>query len=356
MDPNLSSLLLIWLLTSCDAATTEQDDSVTTPIGHVTTQEAPTSGPRLLPPDHTSRAQRPAQTPAPAAPTGAAPTYPPSPELSNTTRAENATTRQQADVSMQPSPPATAWATAMETSSSASTPSTHPPGTAAVTSTQPRKTTDVRPTAPAQTPATTKRTPGDILRPEGEGGRPKKEATKEGNHGTVVAGVIGGALVLMMVSFLFIYIKKRKLNEQQMTTTNWAGPSPFIERGDDSSQVRLRSSNRISLSSFLPQSLSRRLSLLPEADEEMEDIDPGTTFGDRREGASSAQQGAGRDVEGSTGAAAAAAPEAKTTNGVAAKEGNGVRAASPTSTPGDLMPVSLSDDHPANGVGETAQG
>eukprot|EP00066_Takifugu_rubripes_P025951 XP_011615217.1 PREDICTED: hepatitis A virus cellular receptor 1-like [Takifugu rubripes] len=374
MNLHLSSLVLIWLLTSCGAVTTEQNDSLTTPKGHVATQEAPTSGPRLLP-DPTTDVQRSAQTPTPAVQTGAAATFPLLPELSDSTRAENATTGQQADVPMQPSTPATAAATPMETSSSTSIPTTLPPstsipttlppstsipttlppGTTASMSTQPTLITDVQPTAPSQTtPATTKRTLEDIIRPEKDGGRPKKEATKEANHSTVVAWVIGATLVLMMVSFLVIYIRKRKLNEQQITIKNWAGPSPFIEDGEDNGQIRQRSSNRISLSSFLPQSLSRKLSLLPETDEEMEDINPGTTFGDRREGAPSDQQGAGRDVEGRTGAAANA-PEAKTTNGVAEKE-TCVRAASPTTTVGDLMAVSLTDDFPANGVGETAQG
>lgn len=358
MDLNLWSLVLIWLLRSSGAVTTQQDHGLATPDGHATTQEAPTSGPRLLPPDDTTQVQPSAQTPAPAARTGAAPTAPLSPELSNTTRAENATTGQQADVSMQPSDPATAAATPMETSSSTPPPTAPPPGTTAFASTQPTEITDARPTAPSQTTAaTTKRTPEDILGPGGGGGRPKTEATKKANHGTVVAGVVGGTLVLMMVSFLVIYVKKRKLNEQQVTTKNWAGPSPFIEDGEDSGQVRLRSSNRISLSSFLPQSLSRRLSLLPEADEEMEDINPGTTFGDKREAAAASdQQGAARQVEEGTGAAADA-PEAKPTDGVAEKEENGVRAASPTTTtPGALVAVSLADEAQANGVGETAQG
>ncbi|XP_056905562.1 mucin-2 isoform X2 [Takifugu flavidus] len=375
MNLHLSSLVLIWLLTPCGAVTTEQNVSLTTPKGRVATQEAHTSGPRLLLPDPTTDEQRSAQTLTPAVQTGAAATFPPLPELSDSTRAENATTGQQADVPMQPGTPATAATTPMETSSSTSIPTTLPPstsipttlppstsipttlppGTTASMSTQPTIIRDVQPTAPSQTtPATTKRTLKDI-RPEEDGGRPKKEATKEANHSTVVAWVIGATLFLMMVSFLVIYIRKRKLNEQQITIKNWAGPSPFIEDGEDNGQIRWRPSNRISLSSFLPQSLSRRLSLLPETDEEMEDINPGTTFGDRREGAPSDQQGAGRDVEGSAGAAADA-PEAKTTNGVAEKE-NCVRAASPTTTaPGDLMAVSLTDDFPANGVGETAQG
>ncbi|XP_029985821.1 cell wall integrity and stress response component 3-like [Sphaeramia orbicularis] len=106
----------------------------------------------------------------------------------------------------------------------------------------------------------------------------KKQDTK---NGKIVAGLIGGALVLMMIGFLVIYIKKRKLQKQQISTTNWAGPTPFLESGADNSQVTLRSSNRISISSFLPQRLSKRLSLLPEVGEEMEDITAGSTFGEK---------------------------------------------------------------------------
>lgn len=99
------------------------------------------------------------------------------------------------------------------------------------------------------------------------------------NHGKVVAALIGGALVLMMVGFLVIFLKKRKLQRQQITTNEWAGPSPFLEGTTDDSQVTLRSTNRISFSSFLPQRLSKRLSLLPEAEEELMDMTPGSTFG-----------------------------------------------------------------------------
>lgn len=85
----------------------------------------------------------------------------------------------------------------------------------------------------------------------------------------------------MVIGFLVIYIKKRKLQKQQISTTNWAGPTPFLESGADNGQVTLRSSNRISISSFLPQRLSKRLSLLPEVGEEMEDITVGSTFGEQ---------------------------------------------------------------------------
>uniref|UniRef100_A0A3Q0S209 Uncharacterized protein n=1 Tax=Amphilophus citrinellus TaxID=61819 RepID=A0A3Q0S209_AMPCI len=118
----------------------------------------------------------------------------------------------------------------------------------------------------------------------------KKENSKNGTtHGKIVSGVIGGSLLLMMVGFLVIFIKKRKLQKQQVTTTDWAGPSPFLEGGADNGQVTLRSSNRISLASFLPLRLSKRLSLLPETDEELKDMTPATTFGDKNQGATFGQ-------------------------------------------------------------------
>ncbi|XP_038549686.1 uncharacterized serine-rich protein C215.13 [Micropterus salmoides] len=123
--------------------------------------------------------------------------------------------------------------------------------------------------------------------------KPKQETT----HSKAVAGLIGGALVLMMVGFLVIYIKKQKLQRQQITTTDWAGPSPFLEGGADNGQVTLRSSNRISLSSFLPLRLSKRLSLLPETDEELEDMTPGTTFGNKHQGSSFGQVVDENDVQ-----------------------------------------------------------
>ncbi|XP_047450131.1 protein EVI2B [Mugil cephalus] len=100
------------------------------------------------------------------------------------------------------------------------------------------------------------------------------------NHGKAVAGLIGGALLLMMVGFLVIYIKKRKLQRQTITTTDWAGPSPFLEGGADNGRGAQRSSNRISLTTILPQGLIKRLSLLPETDE-LEDVATGTTFRDK---------------------------------------------------------------------------
>lgn len=132
------------------------------------------------------------------------------------------------------------------------------------------------------------------------------------NDGKVVAGLIGGALVLMMGGFLFIYIKKRKLQKQQITTSDWAGPSPFLEGGADNGQVTLRSSNRISFSSFLPQRLSKRLSLLPETVEELEEIRPGTTFGSKLQGRSFGQTVDENDVKESNGTAALG-PEMKST-------------------------------------------
>ncbi|XP_035535351.1 protein EVI2B [Morone saxatilis] len=143
---------------------------------------------------------------------------------------------------------------------------------------------------------------------------PEKNAKdKKGtNHSKVVAGVIGGSLVFMMVGFLVIYVKKRKLQRQQIMTSEWAGPSPFLDGGADNGQVTLRSSNRISLSSFLPQRLSKRLSLLPEADEELEDLTAGTTFGNKRQESTAGREVDGNDAQESNGAAVVV-PEVKST-------------------------------------------
>lgn len=140
----------------------------------------------------------------------------------------------------------------------------------------------MQPTGLYKTSVATKKTPFIHINKAKERQDPlQKKATpnKGTDHSKAVAGLIGGALVLMMVGFLLIYIKQWNLRRQQITTSDWAGPSPFLEGGADNGQVTLRSSNRISLSSFLPQSLTKRLSMLPDTDEELEDMTQGTTFG-----------------------------------------------------------------------------
>ncbi|XP_018556162.1 protein EVI2B [Lates calcarifer] len=128
------------------------------------------------------------------------------------------------------------------------------------------------------TPATTKTQFNHITRAKKGQDPPGKKGT---NHSKAVAGIIGGALVLMMVVLVVIFIKKRKLQKQQITTTDWAGPSPFLDSGADDDHTTLRSHNQISLSSFLPQRLSKRLSLQPETEELVNMT--GTTFGDKRQ-------------------------------------------------------------------------
>ncbi|XP_032362740.1 protein EVI2B isoform X2 [Etheostoma spectabile] len=129
------------------------------------------------------------------------------------------------------------------------------------------------------------------------------KSSKEKHHSKAVAGLIGGALIVMMVGFLIIYIKKQMLQRQQITTRDWAGPSPFLEGGADNGQVTLRTSNQISLSSFLPHRLSKRLSLLPETNEELEDMTKGTTFGNKHQGTTFGQELDGNDVQKSDGTA-----------------------------------------------------
>ncbi|CAM9099607.1 unnamed protein product, partial [Lampetra planeri] len=111
--------------------------------------------------------------------------------------------------------------------------------------------------------------------------------------GKVVAGLIGGALVLMMLGLLVVYGQKRKYQKQQITTSDWAGPSPFLEGGAGDGEVTLKSSNHISLSSFLPQRLSKRWNLLSGTNEEFGDTTPGTTFGLKRGSGSEEQRSSG---------------------------------------------------------------
>lgn len=185
---------------------------------------------------------------------------------------------------------------------------------------------------PPPTPSITTTTK-NATKPQKNSAAPGRKAAPGAQLG-VVGWVIGGALVLMVLSFLLIYIRKRRLAEQQLASKNWAGPSPFIEDGRDGGRDGARSSQRISLSSFLPQRMSRRLSLLPEADEELEDMS--TTFGDRHQEAPTAQQGA--DGRG----------------GAAETKDMSVQAVSPQ-TDAPASP-DLTDHPPPNGVGETAQG
>ncbi|XP_026227378.1 protein EVI2B [Anabas testudineus] len=151
----------------------------------------------------------------------------------------------------------------------------------------------------------------------------KARSSDETNHGKIVAGLIGAALIVMMLGFLVIFIKKQRLQKQQITTTDWAGPSPFLEGAAENGLQTRRSSNRISLSSFLPHRLSKRLSLLPETDEEMQDMTGGTTFGDQHPGITFGQEVDSNSVQESNGTAVGF-PEIKTTEDAAESAENSV--------------------------------
>lgn len=317
-----ASLLFMWLLVSGSAMTTGQTHDLPT------AQEASTLGPGPPRSDGATDAALRASPPTftPNVQTEAPPTFSTQP---NRSQLIGHSPTGPAEVSGRPSTPATAEIST-ETSPTpskdasgashltkvTSIPTSPPTATAALASptTPPTRSTSkasVLPMGPSVTTTTKKTT-------KPQNAAPGKKATPGAKHGAVVGWVIGGTLVLMMLSFLLIYIRKRKLDEQQITTKNWAGPSPFIENGRDSGQDGPRPSQRVSLSSLLPQRMSRRLSLLPEADEELEDMSPGTTFGDRHREASEAEDAS-------------------------------VQTDAPASP-------SLRDHPPANGVGEPAQG
>ncbi|XP_068440457.1 mucin-13-like [Clinocottus analis] len=149
------------------------------------------------------------------------------------------------------------------------------------------------------------------------GTKGKEKAGKGSAHSRVVAGLIGGALLVMLAGFLLIYVRKRTLRKQQMATDDWAGPSPFLEGGanDENGRVAVRSFNRISLSSLLTHRLSRRMSAAPRADEEVDAMTPASTFGGERRGSRFPREGGGA-------AAAGLGPDATQSNGDA-PENNG---------------------------------
>lgn len=372
MNIDSSSLLFIWLLplTSCGAMTTGQKPSLPTASDQLTTQEA--SALASAPPQAAATTNvhpaPPPQTFTPSVQTEAPSTFTARPQRNHSQPAENPTTGA-AGVSTRPSTPATAHASTETsptpstdaTTAAASTSASRSTDTAAVTTSPPTETTALGLTTTPPTQSTQNKpgvlpspttTTKDATKPQKKKAAPGKQASYESKHGVVVGWVVGGALVLMMLSFLLIYIKKRKLSEQQITTKNWAGPSPFIENGRDDGQDGPRSSNRISLSSFLPHRMSRRLSLLPEAEEELEDITPGSTFGDRQQEASSAQQGAGQEDPGREGGGGggAASPDVKEEPVPAASP-----QADPPASPG-LEAVGLTDPLPPNGVGGQRSG
>nr|XP_015223025.1 PREDICTED: protein EVI2B [Lepisosteus oculatus] len=129
------------------------------------------------------------------------------------------------------------------------------------------------------------------------------DSQKEKGAGTLVAVLIGGALILMLAAIAIILLQKWRRQQRRAEDPNWAGPSPFLDgqivpqlpSGDEEERPSNRSSKRVSLRSFLPQRLSKRLSLLQETDENlpMEDVMQGSTFGRSPEPSSKPQNGHG---------------------------------------------------------------
>lgn len=148
----------------------------------------------------------------------------------------------------------------------------------------------------------------------------------------------------MMVGFIIIYVKKRKIKRQQISTKDWAGPSPFLDSRTDNGEVTLRSSNRISISSFLPQRLSRRLSLLPEEDQEMEDITEGTTFGGKHRKVSFAPEVTKNGQE--SNGTAAAVTEMKSTGNATGNSVSSSQTNEAPSTDENSKVTDLNENHP----------
>lgn len=120
---------------------------------------------------------------------------------------------------------------------------------------------------------------------------PKSSKDKKERHpGHIVASLIGSILFLMFVGFVVVFIRNHQMKKKQMEYSDWAGPSPFIEADihpnlqtiNEDGSFHRQGSNRISLHSFLPQQLSKRLSMLSSMNEEvpLEDTQASSTSGE----------------------------------------------------------------------------
>jgi len=135
---------------------------------------------------------------------------------------------------------------------------------------------------PTKTLSTTKKTTTKRIYP------PPKNFQKT-NPAPAVAAVIGTTFVLMFIAIIFILLKKRKMQRKRLENPEWAGPSPFLDGDvqpnlpnmDESETINGRGFNQVSISRYLPQQLSKHLTLGKNTNEEviMGDILQGSTFG-----------------------------------------------------------------------------
>ncbi|XP_077064258.1 ecotropic viral integration site 2B [Siphateles boraxobius] len=118
---------------------------------------------------------------------------------------------------------------------------------------------------------------------------PPSKDFQQANPGPVVAAVIGTTFVLMFIAIIFILLKKHKMQRKQLENPEWAGPSPFLDGDvqpnlpnmDESETISRQGFNQVSISRYLPQQLSKHLTLGRNTSEEvlMGDILQGSTFG-----------------------------------------------------------------------------
>lgn len=118
---------------------------------------------------------------------------------------------------------------------------------------------------------------------------PSPKDKQQANPGPAVAAVIGTTIVLMFIAIIFILVRKRKMQRQQLENPEWAGPSPFLD-GDvqpnlpnmeESEAINKQGFNQLSVSRYLSQRLSKHLTFGRNTSEEvlMGDILQGSTFG-----------------------------------------------------------------------------
>lgn len=105
----------------------------------------------------------------------------------------------------------------------------------------------------------------------------KDKNNKKSNPGPIVASLIGSSIFLMFIAFVVVWVRNHQKKQKQTDNPDWAGPSPFIEADiqpnlptvNEDGPFQRHELKRISLHSFLPQQLSKRLSILSLVDEEV---------------------------------------------------------------------------------------
>ncbi|XP_056613763.1 protein EVI2B [Triplophysa dalaica] len=165
------------------------------------------------------------------------------------------------------------------------------------------------------------------------------------NPGKTVAAIIGTTFVLMFIAIIYILVRKRKLQKQQLDNPEWAGPSPFLEGDFQPNLPNYEESESVDrqgfgqITKYLPQRLSKHLTFRKDINEEvfMGDILQGSsTFGNHYQEEVQASNGEPTQVKD--------APKTEENENQGATSGDSVDSKSPTVTVDIKEPAHQNDN------------